>query len=208
MRLYDARPRVDLEDLTEDLVFEFPDFPLETLVYYLRRAAMIMCRDGALVPRVLKVTTSPGVGGYPLETSDGEEVVSVLSVRDKNGREVARHPGDPGPGVVGPRCWLDPQAVFQIRGTPARPAEYFVEVAVAPAADAWTVDAFVGSDHLETLLTGAKSLIYGIRGKPWSDPAAAADLKRRFEAGIGEAKFDQIKGSQWGVMRLKQRRVL
>jgi hypothetical protein len=77
--VYEAYPKVDFYDLTQDLAFEFPDFPTRSLVAYLRRAASIMCRDSDLVRHKAIITVHPRIDNYLLEPADADYEMERLS---------------------------------------------------------------------------------------------------------------------------------
>jgi hypothetical protein len=211
MIIYAAKPQLPLESLVQDLVFEFPDFPFETLVMYLRRAAIIMCREGALSREKHKVLVWPGIENYLLETKDGTEILHILDVTDDRDRHIKRLTQAPSRDLWNnwePVSWFEWPNTFFIRTSHRQPQEYVVELSTCPAQDACAIDAYLGEECYETLLTGARSLIYAVGNKPWANLGTADEYNRRFKAGIGEASRKQLVGHQRGLLQMKQDRVL
>jgi hypothetical protein len=205
--LVESHPSAPLEDLTADLRLEFPDIPERTLAHFLRRAAVRMCRDGDLDRRSLSVETFPGVEAYRLELPPDVEIQSVMSARDRLGPvdRLTRAPEGP---VHGPCVWLTPPDELGYRSPSRRRGLVEVEVSVAPSRDADAIAAILGERHYETLLAGARSLIYAVGGKPWSSPDVAEVHRRAFVDGIAAAKVAELTGRQKGFWRVRNERVL
>jgi hypothetical protein len=213
----DPGARARLSDLALDLGLEYADLPGNVLAHFLRRAAILACGHD-LCPREARPRIR-GDGGRVLLLPPGgdEEVHAVLGFRalptpeapcPERTRRYCREPASLGDGATA--LWLSGPGEVSIRRPAglAWPGLYEVAFSARPTRDAQTIDARLASDHLEVLLDGARWLIHGVSGKPWSQPALAEAHRARFLQGLGQAKALWLSGRQRGLQRLAGRRIV
>jgi hypothetical protein len=209
MTALDPYGRVDLHELTDDLVYEFLDVPTEALVHYLRRAAITMCRDGDLVTQRVRIRTQANVPNYALEPADEDELVALLDVKCKaegQAQIIVRTLREPSRRVFGPVAWFaPPEELFIVAPFEG---EYEALFSVAPRRDACSVPAELRDRWYEILLTGARHYIHDASGKPWSDKKLSLQLGDEFKNGIRKAKVESMTGYQRGFLRINRPRVL
>jgi hypothetical protein len=207
---FDPYAKVRLDELTDDLGFEFLDLPTQALTHYLLRSAVTMCREGDLVLQTAGVETTPGVPNYLLEPADDTELVALVQVRNITpGRrgEILRSTGPPGECLRSESAswFVPPDELFIVA-----PYEgvYEATFSVSPARDACEIPAVLRDRWYEILLDGARHYLHVSSGKPWSDKKLAFELGTRFQQGIRRAKTETLTGFQRGVMRMGRPRVL
>jgi hypothetical protein len=203
----------------DDLRFEFMDMESDLAVHYLRRAAIFMCRRGDLSRQKQIVRVWPNVETYLLEPVDGTELVHILGVRVQGELNdlcgvwrVARLTGEPerlSPGY-GVATWFEAPNIIHFRRAAGfnGDGDYEVEFSTCPTRDACEIDQRLYDEHYETLIDGARWLIYDVAGKPWFNPTLAKEYNSRFVTGIMRAKTQSLMGQQRGKMRLAYDRVL
>jgi hypothetical protein len=212
MIAFEDHPKVDIYELTDDLVFEFPDLPLDSIIHYLRRAAVQMCREADLVRHEVKIITQPNVANYLLELPDDSEVAAILGVfEDRPGvrrKPVGRLTHKPYQVCRGVSSWFEAPKTIWIRSNASVPEAYTVLCSAAPTRTACRLDRRFGEEWYEALLNGAKALVFEITNRPWFSLQLASEYRRRFMLGYQELKVDQLTGGQRGAMRMQYRRVM
>lgn len=207
---YELFPKIALEDILDDLGYEFSDVPSDALTHYLRRAAILMCRNGDLARQRATIRTQPNVENYLLEPTDDSEIVAIMDVKAIDGcmftMRVARVTARPVRFGVGATVWFEsPNELFihsDFEGT------YLVDFSVAPTRDACEIPAVIYNEHYETLLAGARYFAHDVAGKPWSDKKLALTHYEFFLRGIKNAKIDSLMGAQRGSLQMKRLRVV
>ncbi|MDR1314801.1 MAG: hypothetical protein LBQ12_14210 [Deltaproteobacteria bacterium] len=201
--------KVPLEDLTDDLGYEFLDLSLDALSHYIRRAAIYMCRNGDLVSQKAHIRTCPNVVNYALEPADEAELVALLSVKcvtPCQRHNVIRALAEPNVILPGPVSWFAPPDELYLKAD--FQGDYEAEFSVSPSRTACEIPAVLSDRWYELLLTGARGYIHEASGKPWSDKKLSAELLTDFRHGVQQAKVECMTGFQRGVLRLNMPRVL
>lgn len=207
---YDIYPKVSLNDLLDDLMFDLPDIPDAAAVHLLRRAAIKMCRGGNLARRRATICTQPCVNNYILEPVDCVDVVAVMSTRNLTGSlrgEVTRLTQVPAETPCGMYSWWTPPNEIHFTQVGCE-YSYEVSFSVAPKFDACEIDADLANKYYELLLLGAKSYAHDLNDKPWTNLSKSRDYTARFLEGIRTASVETMMGGQRGVSRYRKMRVL
>lgn len=204
-------PKTPLKDLTAELQFDMPDLDHNAMPHYLRRSAIRMAQVGKLMWRTVEIRTYRCVDNYLVEPPDCVDIVSVLRVKNICGGccgEVIRKLSDmPQCFRCGTRSWFkSPNMIFF---SPALSNNVFeVTVAVAPKSDACEIDTELATKYFDTLILGAKSYLYDLSDKPWSNRTKAQELKERFEKSLRAAAADKFMEGQSGVLHGPGRRIM
>lgn len=101
-------PKVALDSLITDLLFDIPDLDEDAAVHYLRRAAIMMAQKGNLLRRTVDICPQPCVENYLLESPDCMDIVAVDSVCQVRGSlcgKVTRLTNEPCRLPCGAYCW-------------------------------------------------------------------------------------------------------
>jgi hypothetical protein len=211
MTIYENNPKIDLRDLTDDLIFEFNDLPLDVLTHYIRRSIITMCREADLVRRTPFITTQPGVGNYSLDLEDDLDLVAILGVaRPGNRSEFAFEPISSFPKLFqwGDKVWYEEPNIIWIHSNSAKSETYLINCSVCPKPDACLVDKRFSSEWYETLLDGVRSLVYALPGRSWFNLQIATEFKRRFAQGYQTNKIEMMTGKRRGRWRMSHERVM
>ena len=212
--VYNPFKTVPLGDFLEELRFEFPDLPDELFRYYLVKAARIMARDGKLIRRRAIIRTQHCVTRYALGSPDGLEICGILSIKAApcGGCEhsVTRYFVPP---VTSCSCSpenasFDPQDnVLHLR-SPFTEAAYHIELAVCPAKDACELPEIYMSEHLDTLVTGARAYILLIPNRPWTNLNLGQAYMNDFMERVSRSGIDTASHKMRGSLKMNFGRAL
>jgi len=208
--IYDFHPKIALNELLDDLIFDLPDLPDEAAVQFLRRAAIKMCREGNLLRRKALIYTQPCVSNYILEPIDCVDVVAIMNTRNVSGslgRGVVRLSQEPADVPCGMYSWWTPPNEINFTQVGCN-YHYEVGFSIAPKFDACEIDVDLTNRHYELLLLGAKSYAHDLNDKPWTNLTKSRDYSTRFIEGIRSAAVETMMGGQRGVFRYRKTRVL
>jgi hypothetical protein len=212
MIAYEDHPKIDIHDLTDDLSFEFPSLPLDSLVHYLRRSAVTMCREADLVQHKVQLTTQPDVDNYLLELADDWDVGAVLGVvREVPGcppAAVARLTHEPSRLPCGAVSWFEAPRTIRLKSGSSGPETFTVFCSAVPSRNSCQLDERFGRDWYDVLLDGARALIYELANQPWLSIQTAAEYRRRFVKGYQAHKIELLTGHQRGRFRMNYERVM
>jgi hypothetical protein len=207
---YEQFPKIALEDILDDLSYEFSHIPVDALEHYVRRAAIIMCRNGDLARQKVIVRTQPNVPNYLLEPSDDSEIVALMDVKAIDGcmwsTQVNRVTARPTRFGVGATVWFEPPNELFIHSD--YEGTYAVDFSVAPTRDACEIPAVLYNNYYEVLMSGARYFVHDVADKPWTDKKVSMLHYELFLRGIKNAKIDSLMGFQRGFLQLKRQRVV
>ena len=209
--VYEENPTVEIYDLIRDLGSQYAEIPLDYLAQYFLRAAFEACVNADLDRRKARVETIPCVSTYRLQPSDDTIINALLDIRciggaDK-GRVVKRFPQAPEAWYGGVGTWYDPNGTLHIESGSARPSTYEADFSVFPRMDACRVSREFADRYYEILRYGVQALVHETPGALFSAPLAA-EFKREFQNRYRAAKLERMTGSQRGVGRVRNRRIL
>ncbi len=209
--VYQAVPKTPVDAFLPELAFEFTEVPDEVFANYILRAIDRLAREGNVLRRQAEIHVQERIGNYLLEPPDCMDVVAVMKCRavQANGcccSAVVRLTDEPACMLQGLYTWYEHPNVIWFK--PARHGDVFeVEFAVAPTFDACEVDSILFEKYHDVVLTGVKSYLYGISGKPWSSDQKFALYTQAFQQGIQSASLETLTGGQRGMLRVKRPRV-
>lgn len=194
---------VSLDGFLPELQLEIPELPDDILMNYVRNAAIEFAKRTGVIIRDIEIMLEPCVENYLMETLDCMVINKVLNVCRK-GHPVVRVPTgrcakvNCGGGMV--MWWEEPNLAYF---TPAPSVEEYVTVTVSviPSDDACEVDSILLSTYREDILHGARSRLYAIPRRPWSDGGMALRSSQLFEKGIAKANTRRVLGRQSGFLR-------
>lgn len=217
--VYEAQPKVQLDEFVPDLAFEFPDVPTEAFANYLLRVITKFAIASNALRRKAVIHIQPCVENYLLEPIDCMEVLAVMGVREVRANccsgpvhRLTTNPVMIGGGV---QSWFE--APNTIWFQPAkRPDVYEVIFSVKPTYDACEVDRILLTDYYDVIADGLRALLYNMPDKPWStnnrQPALASSIAEKYELkfrlGCHDAAIQTMMGGQRGALRAKRPRVL
>lgn len=199
--------KVPLEDFFPELQFEFPDLDSEAIPHFLMRAITKFARESNALRRTATVCTYDCIENYLLEPPDCVDIVAVMRVCKRGCAcgPVTRVTHEPCQLQCGTYTWFEqPNTIYFSPGKTG--TAYKVWMSVAPKLDACEVDSILLTQYLDVILDGAKSYIYALANKPWSNVQRAAEARARFERGIPKAAIDTLLGGQRGVIKIRTHR--
>ncbi|MDR1872017.1 MAG: hypothetical protein LBS60_08920 [Deltaproteobacteria bacterium] len=212
MIVYESHPKTRFDELTYDLEVDFPDLPLPSLVNYLRRAAIIMCRESDLVRYKTEITTQPGVYNYSLDPEDDTEIIAILNVaktrHNAPSQAIQRYTVRPEFAFKTDMSWFEAPSTIWLKTASAKPERFEIEYSAGPTRTACSVDNVIANDYYETLINGAKSIIFELVGKEFFSLSGAQEYRRRFIHGYQTAKVEMMTRNQKGYFRMGYRRVM
>lgn len=215
--VYEPHKTVPLAEFHSELLFEFKDIPSPLFDYYLIKAARKMAEDGSLIRRRAVLHTQRCVTRYRLNSPDGLDICSILSIH-------AYHCGDCAPHNVSrsfdppasshctccgrENVWYDDaEGVLHFRN-PFFPAQYFVSMGVRPSRDACELPVEYLDSYLETLLMGAKAYILMLTGRPWTNLQLGNAYLKAFYESIAKDAVNTFTHKQRGSIRMNFGRAL
>lgn len=202
--LYEATSQVQIADIIADLLFEFPKLDEQAAIHYTRRAAIKIAQDGMVIRRQTTICTQHCVERYRLEPMDCHRIHAILSVCKLHGcnsghGEIIRMPSRDCGFRCGTKTWFEEPDNFYIH-QPCDCGTFEVDFAVVPLNDACALDAVFENKYHDLLILGARSYIYSLGGKPWTNQSMARALQQDFETGISVASVDTMLGGQRGAL--------
>lgn len=205
---------VPLSKFYPELRFEFSDLPDPLFDYALIQTARTMAKDGKLVRRRAVITPQGNVTTYSLRSPDGLEVCGILGIRIATnlGEHLIGRSFDP---PAHSRCcgrdlaWYDDiENELHLQPHCACRACYYISLAVCPSDTACELPAVFYDDHLDLLLTGAKSRILRMDNKPWTNLQLAMAYDKAFNAALPSAAIDTHTHLQRGSIKMHFGRIL
>lgn len=198
----------------DEVLPEVPGCPQPVALNAIRNAAIEFCRR-SWVWRV-SLDTMPvyaEVPDYELEPPTKTKVAKILQVWFQ-GREI--YPKAPDelnrlyarwPAETGTPKWFvqrDPEILLLVP-MPLTSIEDAVEaeVAIAPSRASTGIDSAIYEKYLDAITHGALARLFRSKSKPWTDTVLAADRTNQFDAAIGLAKVDAVKGHGRSRLRVK-----
>lgn len=208
----ELNPRVPVDSLTHELLFEFPDIPDEVAENLIVRAAIYMATSGNVLRRSARICIQPCVSNYPLHEEESTRLAAIMSVEHTscNGLnyEVRRYTTDPGA-----RCICGHVATWysnnEIWFRPANCGDIFdVQYSVSPIIGVCELDAAFGGELYEALILKAKSLALVMPQKAWTNVNLGFRLGADAQFQLSNLAVDVLSGHQRGLINVKRPRAV
>lgn len=207
--VYDAYPKVPVQEFIPELAFEFTDMPENAFHHFVLKAINKLARKGNVLRRTALIHTYPCITNYLLEPQDCMDVVAVMGIRNMchpcgvTGVTRLTHAHVPCYMPCGTYSWFEHPNVIHITNT-QREGQYQVEFSVAPTYDACEVDRILLDNYYEVVLDGARTDLYAMSNKPWSSLQRMEYYRQQFLGGISRAAVETLAGGQRGALRAKR----
>ena len=210
MLIYEPYKKVPLSDFVNELRFEFPNVPDDIFFHHIRKTANTAARQGSLIRRFALLHPESCVTRYRLESPDGEEICAILGIYEEDCchgvRGVTRSYVPPEQGCLracGRKvAWYDDvEEVLHI--DPGHCGSQFrIALAVAPDMAACELPKSFFDRYFELLLTGAKSGIMLMSGRPWSNLRLGAEYYQMFKHMLRDAAVSVAKHKMQGAIKM------
>lgn len=203
--VYDAYPKVDLEEFLPELRLEIPELPDDVLMHYVRRACIDFCERSHVIQREVMICLQPCVGNYILEAPDCTRIVMVNGVCRACGGPYERL--NDKPCHIGCLCrvawWDRNEQSINLNPAPADTDNIMVRFSIAPEQDACEVDRVLYDRYNEAIMAGARAFLYAIPRRDWSSQATSDAQRQEFDRRIASAGVDRLLGGQQGTVKLR-----
>ncbi|MGP9826895.1 hypothetical protein ACT048_20695 [Ectopseudomonas khazarica] len=182
---------MNVTELSQELMAEFPGCPMATLQDQLRWAQRALCTDG----NAWIVDDGPAVVGAntpfaEVDVPDGAEALRLMSLRDASGREL----------VAGREYRQNAANAVTFERVPEG-LSVSGSVACRPAPGRDMPDELIGR-WAEVLKVGARYRLY-LLPQPWRDPAMAEFNRATFTSACSDARQQARIGFQTGAARVR-----
>ena len=209
--VFDAYPKVSLQEFVPELAFEFNEMPSDAFPHFLLRAINRFARNSNALRRTATIFAQSCVENYLLEPQDCMDIVAVLSVCQTShcicSSPVVRVTSEPCRLPCGTYSWFEEPNVIHF--SPVKCKDVFkVTMSVAPTYDACEVDSVLLTTFYDVIMDGTKFYLYSMASKPWSSVNRAQESEARFIQGIRTASVQAMMNGQRGALRAKRPRVL
>jgi hypothetical protein len=213
--VFEAFRNRPVSDFFEELRFEFQNLPDQLFQYYLVKTARHMANEGALIRRRAVIHANHCVTRYLLESPDGMEINSILSIHALpcgacTGHTVIRSFTPPEHACCCGReiAWYDDfEHVLHVQN-PYTFGEYFISLSVTPSRDACELPTEFYDDFLETLLLGTKANILLIQGRPWTNMQLGQGFYNEYLSRIKEEGLEVATHKMRGAVKINFGRAL
>lgn len=195
--------KVSFEEFLPELQLEIPELPNDILMHYVRNASIEFAKRTGILIRHIELLLEPCVENYLLETVDCLTINKVINVC-RDGHSVVRVPTakcakvNCGGGMV---MWWEEPNIAYFTPPPAKECLVTVTVSVTPSDDACEVDKVLLTTHRDAILHGARSQLYAIPRRDWSDGSMATRSLSMFETAIRKTNTRRVLGNQSGFFR-------
>lgn len=208
--MFELYPRVPVDSLTHDLLFEMPDMPDEVAEHLIVRAAMFLARYGNILRRETHIHIRNCAPNYDLEVEDDMDFVAILGIRLLSSccckPDVRRFTLPMLKNCYGISSWVRNGEIWF---NPARVDDVFcVDFCVSPRVGACDLDAGFAGEFYETLLAKAKSLAFMMPQKAWSNPSLAVKMEADARLKLSDLSMDLLTGRQRGMIRVSRPRAV
>lgn len=207
--IYEAYPKVSIQEFIPELSFEFTDMPENAFAHFILKVINNIARRGNILRRTATIHTQDCVDNYLLEPQDCMDIVAVMGIckRDKCGcGPVTRLTGQPCCLPCGAFSWFEKPNIIHI--SDARCGNcYEVKFSVAPTYDACEVDEILLTQHYDLIMDGVRADLYFMGNKPWSSLQRGEYHRQQFDKGIRKAAVDTLTGGQRGALKARRPRM-
>ena len=199
--VFDAYPKVPMEDFIVELSLEIPELSDDILMHYVRDAAIDFAERSRALQREITICLQPCVPDYILEAPDCVRIVSLHKVKAAGVRAYADCAG----------CrqmdgfqvhWQQPDVLW-VKPVPVDAQDITVVVSVAPLPDACELDEVLLTRYKEALLAGARARLYGLQRRPWTSLVSATEQRKEFDRRIAAAGTDRLLQGRTGRVRMQ-----
>lgn len=199
--VFDAYPKVSLQEFIPELAFEFTEMPEEAFPHYLLKAIDRFARNSNALRRTVHICTQNCVNRYLIDPPDCMQIVALLDIC---GDTCGAHPVRLTSAVPCLRgcassVWFERPNII---GFSQPGGSYQITLSVTPTRQSCEVDEILLTDFAETILDGTRHYLYGMTGKPWSSVQRSQESEMRFIQGIRQAAVETLTGGQRGTFRL------
>lgn len=168
----------------------------------IRQAAREFCeKSRAWRVRLDPITTVAGVPRYDFDRTNEMELVQLLRATLNGNTPLDLLPNDVGDTVRGVLA-LSPRE-FELRPLPRGGDVLQLTAAMQPSNTAKGLDDVLFSMFADAISLGAKARLLDKDGKPYSNPAKAAQYRERFEAKIADAMVKAAKSFSSAALRTR-----
>ena len=207
--VYEAYPKVSIQEFIPELSFEFTDIPENAFSHFVLKAINTFARRSNALRRTATIHVQDCVDNYLLEPQDCMDIVAVMGIckRDNCGcSPVTRLTNAPCCLPCGAFSWFEQPNIIHISPTKCGQC-YDVKFSVAPTYDACEVDEILLTQYYETIMHGARSSLYGMGNKPWSSLQRLEYHRQEFDRGIRVAAVETLTGGQRGALKARRPRM-
>ena len=207
--VYEAYPKVPVQQFIPELSFEFSDMPEDGFAHFVLSAINTFARRSNVLRRKATIRVTQCVDNYLLEPQDCVDIVAIMGIRMLRptcGSRILRLTGEPGDVWWGVQSWFEAPNVIHITNTSCN-SEYEVYFSVAPRYDACEVDEILLTQYSEAILAGARAKLYGLGNKPWSSLQRMEYHERLFDKAIRAAAVEALTGGQRGAIKARRPRM-
>ncbi len=156
------------EDMIDEIQFEIPEAPYDSVVHHLRRSAVKFCEESHYWQEEIDpLVVLTGVQSYDLSAARTVAIVSVIKVSSID-RELCRSQDD----AVQYRYWQpSPFTIDIFPSENLSGQEITILASLKPAlySGNFKVSTSLISDYRDALIAGAKSMLYKTPRKAWTD---------------------------------------
>ncbi len=156
------------DDLINEIQFEFPEAPYDSIVLFLHRAICEFCEVAHYWQEEIgPLTVQMGRDTYDIDAPRGSSIVSVVNVTWSEGE--LKRSQDPG---VRYRFWQSSSVAIQVSPIDELSGKKIsIIAALKPEAEgnSFKFSETILRDYRDAISAGAKSKLYVIPRKPWTD---------------------------------------
>ena len=207
-----------VSEFASDIIADIPEIPVFVASRQVLRACRVLCERARVWRYDISLNTTASQATYDLSSlytpEANVELVDIISMKPTDGRSPVV-PVTKGWMDKNEADWRDQEALvatwftlesndtIRLIPTPSQTVTdaYDVRIAVKPKLDATTVDDIIYNKFYETVIAGAKSFLFLIPRKPWSDPNLAQFHLAMFNNGVIDAVPEASDDFQTGVPR-------
>lgn len=217
MVIYEPYATVDVSVLVDPIYYEFNSFyaPKDMIAFYVLQAARAIAQKSNCIRREAIIHTQSCAVDYLLEPADCSEVLAIMMIRGWNeigcSTRVTRVITEPDRrhcnfcGEV--LSWFTAPNIIHFM-PPRDDFHYKVNFSVLPDSKSCRLDKDFETKYQEIVMDGARSAIYGLGNKPWTNQGKSNLHRQLFESGIRTIANDKLINHQRGMIRAKVTRIL
>lgn len=182
--------------------------PPQVLEHHARQACIEFFQKSLAWQRELSMTASAGLARYTIQAPLGAALVKLLEQASIGGRPVS---------VVSMECargsaqrgsldgvWTDDLATLNVAPVPAESgAAILVAAALKPLQSSTGIPSALFEQYAEPISFGILARLLSMKGRAWSNPSKAADMKREFDYAIADAAWAATSGFSRAPVRSK-----